>query len=191
MNADKTAQSGLLWRDLVRVSKFLSLVLRHRPDEIGLELDPNGWAEIEELIARASRHGQRLTRTLIEQIVASNDKKRFALSDDGTRIRASQGHSVEIDLGLAPRQPPETLLHGTATRFLPPIREKGLLAGSRQHVHLTTDEAGALKSGRRHGKPVALVVRAGEMHRAGRVFYLSANGVWLTEHVPAEFIDFP
>jgi putative RNA 2'-phosphotransferase len=177
--------------DLVRLSKFLSLVLRHKPEEIGLTLDEQGWADLADLIDRANRRGVALTRELVERIVATNDKKRFALSPDGAKIRANQGHSVEVDLGLEPRQPPELLFHGTATRFLPGIREKGLLPGKRQHVHLSLDEPTAITVGRRHGKPVVLRVRSGEMYRAGHAFYLAANGVWLTERVPLAFLDLP
>jgi putative RNA 2'-phosphotransferase len=176
---------------LVRTSKFLSLVLRHKPEEIGLTLDGQGWADVEDLIDRANRRGVALTRELVERVVATNDKKRFALSADGARIRANQGHSVEVDLGLGPRQPPEVLFHGTATRFLPGIARKGLLPGSRQYVHLSPDEPTAVTVGRRHGKPVVLRVRCGEMYRAGCAFFCAANGVWLTERVPLAFLDFP
>ena len=176
---------------LVRFSKFMSLVLRHKPEEIGLTLDAQGWADVSDLIERANRRGVPLTRELVEQVVATNDKKRFALSADGARIRASQGHSVDVDLGLEPRQPPDVLFHGTATRFLPGIAEKGLLPSGRQHVHLSRDEATATTVGRRHGKPVVLRVRSGEMHRAGYAFCLSANGVWLTERVPVAFLELP
>ena len=176
---------------LVRMSKFMSLVLRHKPDEIGLALDENGWADIAELIARANLKGVRLTRSDLLTIVTTNDKQRFALSEDGTRIRASQGHSIEVDLALPPVEPPARLFHGTAGRFLESIRSQGLLRGKRQHVHLSPDETTATKVGKRHGKPVVLQVLAGQMHQAGRLFYVSANGVWLTEHVPAEFLVFP
>jgi putative RNA 2'-phosphotransferase len=145
---------------------------------------------VEELIRCAAAHGRKLTAALIEQTVASNDKQRFALSEDRRRIRANQGHSIEVDLALTPREPPEMLFHGTATRFLASIRAQGLLAGRRQHVHLSADEATAVKVGQRHGEPVVLRIRAGAMHQAGRAFYLSANGVWLTEHVPNEHIEF-
>jgi putative RNA 2'-phosphotransferase len=174
---------------LVSTSKFLSLVLRHQPDQIGLELDAAGWASVDELISRAGRAGVVLTEELIREIVATNDKKRFVLSGDGSRIRANQGHSIEVDLGLQPIEPPEILFHGTAARNLESIRATGLDRRSRQHVHLSPDEATATKVGQRHGKPVVLRIRAGEMHRAGHAFYLSANGVWLTGSVPPEFID--
>ena len=176
---------------LVQTSKFLSFVLRHRPEEIGLVLDDNGWADVEELIAAANRHGRKLNRPLIEEVVEKSDKKRFTLSADGTRIRAAQGHSRPVDLGLPPIEPPGTLYHGTATRFVDSILRDGLSRGQRQHVHLSPDEQTATAVGRRHGEPVVLRVKAGSMHRAGCLFYLSENGVWLTKHVPAEFIVTP
>ncbi len=177
--------------DLVKTSKFLSLVLRHKPEEIGLTLDENGWAAIDELIRLANERGSRLTRSLLEQVVAENDKQRFAISEDGLRIRANQSHSVSIDLALAPTDPPDLLYHGTASRFLESIRATGLHSASRQHVHLSRDAETATKVGQRHGKPAVLVVRARAMAAAGHLFYLSENGVWLTERVPVQFIDFP
>ncbi|MBX7106386.1 MAG: RNA 2'-phosphotransferase [Gemmataceae bacterium] len=177
--------------DVVRMSKFLSLVLRHKPEEIGLALDGSGWTSVEELIRLANQHGTRLTWPLLEHVVAENDKKRFELSEDGQRIRASQGHSVEVDLALPPAQPPSVLYHGTALRFVESIRASGLHSAGRQHVHLSPDVPTATKVGQRHGKPVVLVVRAGEMAAAGHTFFLSANGVWLTNEVPTEFIGFP
>jgi putative RNA 2'-phosphotransferase len=177
--------------DVVRVSKFLSLILRHKPEAIGLTLDEHGWVEVEELIRLANRSGRSLTRSLVERAVAENDKRRFALSADGTRIRANQGHSVAVDLALSPVEPPELLYHGTATRFLDSIRSQGLHAGSRQHVHLSPDVVTATKVGQRHGRPVVLVIRARAMHAAGHAFFLSANGVWLTARVPVEYLRFP
>jgi len=177
--------------ELVKVSKLLSLILRHKPEEIGLPLDAEGWADIEELLRLASQRGKRLTRSVLEEVVESNDKKRFAISEDGLRIRAQQGHSISIDLGLTPQQPPALLFHGTATRFLESIRRKGLLPGSRQYVHLSRDEETAVKVGQRHGKPVVLRIVSGAMFDQGHVFYLSGNGVWLTEHVPPAFIEPP
>lgn len=176
-------------RSLLPLSKFISLVLRHEPERIGLELDHQGWANVEELVAAAARHGTALTREKLERIVAENEKQRFAFSDDGQRIRARQGHSVDVDLELAPQIPPDILFHGTATRFLESIRATGLKARSRQHVHLSRDEATAIQVGQRHGKPIVLKVRAGEMHAAGHEFYLSENQVWLTARVPPEFLD--
>ena len=177
--------------DVVKTSKFLSLVLRHEPGKIGMTLDSNGWVDVEVLLDKLRQHGKQIDRQILEHVVATNDKKRFSFSEDGQRIRANQGHSVEVDLALPPQVPPDVLFHGTATRFLDPIREKGLIPGSRQHVHLSRDEATAVKVGQRHGKPVVLVVRAGEMHVEGLAFYCSDNGVWLTEHVAPRFIDFP
>lgn len=174
---------------LIKLSKFLSLVLRHSPESIGLSLDDNGWADIDELIRLAGARGKRLTRPLIEEIVATSDKKRFVISEDQARIRASQGHSISVDLGLAPQEPPALLYHGTASRFVESIQQQGLVKGSRQHVHLSMDVPTAIKTGQRHGKPVLLKIAAGDMHRAGHLFYVSANGVWLTESVPAMFIE--
>src|SRR5882724_6419298 len=177
--------------DIVKISKFLSLVLRHKPEEIGLTLNQNGWADVEELIRLANSRGHRFTRPLLEQVVAENDKQRFAFSNDGQRIRANQGHSVVVDLALPPAAQPKVLYHGTAARFVASIRTAGLHAGNRQHVHLSLDVATATKVGQRHGKPVVLVVRAREMSAAGHRFFLADNGLWLTERVPVEFIMFP
>jgi putative RNA 2'-phosphotransferase len=175
---------------LVRLSKFMSLVLRHKPGKIGLTLDEQGWAEVDELVEKARKAGVPLTNDLLREVVEKNDKQRFKLSADGRRIRASQGHSIPVDLGLQPVTPPERLYHGTAERFLESIRFKGLRPGSRQHVHLSPDVATAIKVGSRHGAPVVLVVRAGEMHRDGYVFYLSDNGIWLTVQVPPAYLEF-
>ncbi len=177
--------------DVVSLSKFLSLILRHAPDKIGLTLDPNGWADVEELLTLMALKGKNVSHELLERVVAENDKKRFAFSEDGLRIRASQGHSVEIELDLPSAIPPDTLYHGTASRVIDSIREQGLKPGSRQHVHLSRDITTATKVGQRHGKPVVLIIRANEMISAGHSFYLSENEVWLTSHVPTEFIEFP
>jgi putative RNA 2'-phosphotransferase len=177
--------------DTVKVSKFLSLVLRHQPEHIGLTLDANGWADMGELIERAGAHGMALTREMIARVVATSDKQRFALDETGARIRASQGHSVDIDLGLEPREPPDILFHGTADTTMAAIRVEGLKSGSRRHVHLSPDAATAVKVGQRHGRPVVLRVRAGQMWSVGMPFFCSANGVWLTNAVPPEYIEFP
>lgn len=174
---------------LVRTSKFLSLVLRHRPEQIGITLDAAGWVAVDELLAAARRTGFPLDRATLERVVAENDKRRFALSPDGQRIRASQGHSVGVDLGLEAQAPPDVLFHGTAARFLESIRSEGLKAGSRTHVHLSADEATARVVGRRHGSPVVLRVKAGAMHRDGHEFYRSDNGVWLARAVPAKYLE--
>lgn len=176
---------------LVRLSKFLSLVLRHDPGTLGITLDSNGWVAVDELLSAAARAGKTITREQLDEVVATNDKKRFAFSPDGTRIRASQGHSVEVDLGLDPVEPPERLFHGTATRSVESIRAEGLVRQSRQHVHLSPDEETATRVGQRHGKPVVLIVRSGQMHRDGHAFYRSDNGVWLTASVPPEYLEIP
>ena len=172
-----------------RVSKFLSLVLRHDPDRIGIELDEHGWTDVDALLAACARAGLPLTRDELAIVVATSDKQRFALSEDQTRIRANQGHSVEVDLDLEPAAPPELLYHGTVEKFLASIRAQGLLKGERHHVHLSADLETAQRVGGRRGKPVVLTVRAGEMAAAGHVFYRSENGVWLVEHVPAEYLE--
>lgn len=178
-------------KKLVKISKFISLVLRHEPQAIGLTLDEHGWVSVADLLERSNKAGVPINRDLLNEIVETNDKKRFAFSADSTKIRANQGHSVEIDLALPPQIPPELLYHGTATRFVESIRAEGLNPRARQHVHLSRDEATALKVGQRHGTPVVLTVRAGDMQRAGRQFFCSENGVWLTENVPPEYITIP
>ena len=175
---------------LVRVSKFLSLVLRHQPQKYNLTLDEQGWAQIDDLIHVANHAGIPLTYPMLQQIVTDNDKQRFAISDDGHAIRARQGHSISIDLKLASLQPPLQLYHGTAERFLSSIREQGLLRRSRQYVHLSPDIQTATAVGQRHGVPVVLTVNSGKMHHEGYYFYRSENGVWLTESVPAEYLVF-
>jgi putative RNA 2'-phosphotransferase len=177
--------------DFVRISKFLSLVLRHEPARAGVTPDAAGWVAVDDLLRGCASAGLPISRAELEEVVRSSDKQRFAVSPDGLRIRANQGHSVEVRLDYEPRPPPEILFHGTATRFLASIRAQGLVRGERHHVHLSADVDTALKVGRRHGQPVVLHVRAGEMCRAGREFFVSANGVWLTEHVPAEWLIFP
>ncbi len=176
---------------VVRLSKFLSLVLRHRPGKIGITLDAQGWVPVDELLEACRQHGRPISREALEEVVATNDKQRFSFSPDGRHIRANQGHSVEVDLGLAPVEPPELLYHGTVAQFLDSIGQQGLLRGTRQHVHLSPDEATARRVGQRRGRPVVLVVEAGHMFRAGHAFYRSANGVWLTEAVPPEYLRFP
>ena len=171
-----------------RLSKFLSLVLRHQPELIGLELDAHGWTDIDELIAKAAAQRMVYTRETIRSLVRESDKQRFALSEDGSRIRANQGHSVEVDLGYVSSEPPLTLFHGTAEKNLDSILEKGLLKGERHHVHLSAERDTAVQVGQRYGKPVVLVVESRIMHAQGIPFFQSANGVWLTEHVPARFL---
>src|SRR5262245_64171464 len=152
----------------VRISKFLSLVLRHQPEKIGLSLDQSGWASVERLIEASSRRGFDFTREELQNVVDGNDKKRFSLSEDGLWIRANQGHSIKVELGYAPTAPPEILYHGTAVRFLTSIKQQGLIKGKRHHVHLSADVDTATKVGRRHGKTVVLRIEAGLMHREDR-----------------------
>ncbi len=175
-------------RDLISTSKFLSLVLRHQPEKIGLRLDDEGWVEVDELLAAASRSGRKLNRPLLERVVRENDKQRFAISLDGRRIRANQGHSLAVNLRLQPVEPPELLYHGTVAKFLDSIRNDGLVRGTRQYVHLSPDLETARRVGQRRGQPVILVVEAGRMCREGHLFYHSDNGVWLTEQVPAVYL---
>ena len=172
-------------------SKFLSYVLRHDPASIGIELDANGWTDIETLLQQATSHGRRMTHDDILRIVSDSDKQRFAVSEDRTQIRANQGHSVKVDLALSHTSAPEVLYHGTIARFLESIRVQGLLKGQRHHVHLSEDEQTASQVGARRGKPVLLRIASGEMGQSGFLFYRTANGVWLTDHVPLEYIIFP
>ncbi|MCZ6795407.1 MAG: RNA 2'-phosphotransferase [Planctomycetota bacterium] len=177
--------------DLVRISKFLSYVLRHRPETVGLVLDEAGWAPIDDVIRGAVAAGYPLSRELLLEVVETNDKNRFAIDEPGERIRASQGHSVKVRLGLSPIEPPETLYHGTATRLLESILGRGLERRKRHHVHLSPDPETARKVGSRHGTPVVLEVDAAAMHADGHEFFLSENGVWLTEHVPPRYLRAP
>lgn len=178
-------------RDRKRISKFMSLVLRHRPTDFGVELDAHGWARIEDLIAAAQQQGHALDRELLEQVVRENDKQRFAIHESGLWIRARQGHSVKVDLELVAIEPPPELFHGTANEAVPSIRRQGLLKRSRHHVHLSPDAETARKVGSRHGSPVVLTVASGAMHREGISFFRSENGVWLVESVPVRFLRFP
>ncbi|MFC4531187.1 RNA 2'-phosphotransferase [Sphaerisporangium dianthi] len=176
-------------RRTVRVSKYLAKHLRHEPGRIGLTLDENGWVELDALLRAAGAHGFPITMQEVEHVVAVNDKRRFVLQDG--RIRASQGHSIPVELELPVVEPPAILYHGTVARSLPPIREQGLRPMSRHHVHLSPDRETATRVGARRGVPVVLVVDAAAMRAAGHEFHLSANGVWLVEHVPPGFLIFP
>ncbi|MFF4015602.1 RNA 2'-phosphotransferase [Streptomyces sp. NPDC001843] len=176
-------------RRTMKVSKYLSKHLRHQPERIGLALDEGGWVEIDTLIAAAATHGFRFTREELDHVVAVNDKKRFAV--EGTRIRASQGHSIDVDLGLPPVTPPAYLYHGTVARNLDAIRAEGLRPMNRHDVHLSADRETAERVGARRGRPVVLPVDAAAMHHDGHVFHVSANGVWLTKAVPPQYLRFP
>lgn len=174
-----------------KISKFLSFVLRHKPDAIGLLLDEYGWADIQELIKKINDSGELdfLGYEQLEEVVLSSDKKRFIISADGLRIRANQGHSIQVDLQLKEVTPPEMLYHGTARQFLDSIRQEGLKSGERCHVHLSTNMETALSVGQRYGKPVILKIKALQMFQQGFKFFLSENGVWLVDQVPVEFIE--
>lgn len=175
----------------ILISKFLSKILRHDPSAIGLTLDSLGWADIDILLKNMAQNRRKITREQLEHIVETNNKRRFIISEDGNRIRANQGHSININLGLSPTTPPEFLYHGTATRFIESIREKGLVPGSRQHVHLSENQNTAHQVGSRHGKPIILQIQAKTMHQKEHRFYLSENGVWLIDSIPVEYITIP
>lgn len=170
------------------ISKLLSLVLRHQPQQLGIDLDAGGWADIQQLIKQFNTAGVPLNHQQLLTLVADSDKQRFAISADGQKIRANQGHSFPVDLDLAPQVPPDVLLHGTASRFLAAINSQGLQKMARHHVHLTEHIDAALAVGQRYGKPVLLQIDAAAMVAAGHTFYQSANHVWLTDNVPPNFI---
>ncbi|MGW6916766.1 RNA 2'-phosphotransferase [Kitasatospora sp. NPDC054939] len=172
----------------VRTSKLLSRVLRHDPGSIGIELDAAGWVRVDALLAALSARGTRLDRAGLDHVVATNNKRRFAYSEDGLSIRASQGHTVAVDLGLAAAEPPSVLFHGTTGRNLDAIYREGLRPMARQDVHLSADTDTAVRVGSRHGRPVVLAVDAAAMAAAGHVFRVSANGVWLTDAVPPQYL---
>ncbi|WP_395739625.1 RNA 2'-phosphotransferase [Prosthecobacter sp.] len=175
----------------VSTSKFLSLVLRHQPQSAHITLDSAGWVGVDDLLAGCAKAHQTMSRADLDHIVATNPKKRFEYSADGTRIRASQGHSVPVELNYEAKVPPALLFHGAARQFLDAIRAEGLLKMKRHHVHLSVDTKMTLEVGARRGKPVLLTILAAEMHQAGHLFYLSTNNVWLVDHVPPQFIRFP
>jgi putative RNA 2'-phosphotransferase len=172
----------------VKISKFLSLVLRHKPETINLELDRNGWVSISELLDACSRNKFSITLLELQSVVANNKKQRFAISEDGTRIRANQGHSIAIDLDYIPTMPPEVLYHGTAERFLSSILSIGLVKQNRHHVHMSSDRTTAHQVGSRHGKPAILQIMALQMHKESYQFFESENGVWLTDRVPVIYL---
>lgn len=173
-----------------RESKFLSLVLRHKPEEIDIQLDKHGWVDVEQLLRKMKKANRKLSREELIQIVEANDKKRFTLSEDGLRIRAAQGHSIDVDLGLQALRPPNELYHGTASANLDAIFVDGLDSGRRQQVHLSLDQETAERVGQRHGKPVVLRVEAEKMFKDGFEFFRADNGVWLTDTVPTKYLGF-
>jgi putative RNA 2'-phosphotransferase len=172
----------------VKISKYLSKHLRHQPERLGLTLEEGGWVAVAALLAACAKHHFPITRAQLDEVVRTNDKQRFAFDETGERIRANQGHSVEVDLQLEPQAPPALLYHGTATSSVSSILATGIDRGKRHHVHLSLDAPTAVKVGSRHGKPIILVVDAAAMHKDGHLFYCSANEVWLTEHVPPAYL---
>jgi putative RNA 2'-phosphotransferase len=173
----------------VIVSKFLSTYLRHFPDELGLTLRPGGWVRVDDLLAAAVESGFPLTYDELVECVETNDKRRFSFDETRSMIRANQGHTVEVDLQLEEQEPPDLLYHGTVTRYLPSIWVEGLVRGERHHVHLSKDRRTARIIGSRRGNPVVLQVDAATMRKDGHRFYISANGIWLTDSVPAAYLS--
>lgn len=175
-------------RRVIKTSKFLALVLRHHPETVGIELDEAGWVDVSALLQALAKHGRSLTRAELDQVVAENDKKRFEIDPSGTRIRASQGHSVPVELGYPVATPPAVLYHGTVAGSLDSIFRSGLVPGERHHVHLSVDRATAIRVGSRRGRPVVLEVDAERMTADGHQFHVSTNGVWLTATVPPAYL---
>ena len=178
-------------KEKTQTSKLLSLILRHDPGRFGVTLDSAGWTTVEALLAGCAKAGRAIGRAELDNIVATNEKKRFAFDETGTRIRASQGHSVEVELGYESATPPPLLFHGTATRNIESIRAQGLIKGQRHHVHLSLDEMTARAVGQRSGRPVILTVSAGAMAEAGHTFFVTPNKVWLVDHVPPQYLVIP
>lgn len=176
-------------KDLKKTSIFISLILRHKPEVIGISLDEHGWAGVDELIKGInSTDDYTVNFDILEEIVLTDSKQRYSFNEDKTKIRANQGHSVNVDVELKEAEPPEQLFHGTGEKFAAAIRKEGLKPQSRLYVHLSKDRETAEKVGARHGKPHIFFVHSGKMFRAGHKFYLSENGVWLTKSVPPEFL---
>ncbi len=172
----------------LKLSRFISLILRHKPDTIGITLDEHGWASVSELLSGINACGNEIDMKTLEEIVAEDDKQRYSFNDDKTKIRANQGHSVNVDVELKKAEPPEILFHGTGEKYVSSIKSEGLKPKSRLYVHLSSDRETAVKVGSRHGKPVVFEVNSGEMSRRGFEFFISENGVWLTKFVPAEYL---
>ena len=169
------------------ISKYIALILRHKPETIGISLDEHGWANVEELIKGISKTYE-FDMSMLEEIVATDNKQRYSFNEDHTLIRANQGHSIPVDVELEEVVPPETLFHGTGEKYTASIDEQGLIPKSRLYVHLSGDRETAVKVGQRHGKPVVYIVKSGEMHKDGYVFFRSINGVWLTKEVPVKYL---
>ena len=171
------------------ISKFLSLILRHQPQEIDLNLDENGWANVDELIVKCAIKNIKFNFEDLKEVVATNEKKRFIFNEDKSKIRANQGHSIEIDLALEPVMPPDFLYHGTAEKNIDSILENGIKKMNRQHVHLSQEKATAINVGSRHGKPVVLIINSSQMYEDGILFYKSENNVWLSDFVDKKYIS--
>lgn len=174
---------------LDKLSVFISLVLRHKPDVADIQLDEHGWANVDELIEGIKNTGRQIDMDILEEIVMTDNKQRYSFNEDKTLIRANQGHSIPVDVELEEKQPPQYLYHGTADRFLNSIMADGLKPMSRLYVHLSNDEETAVKVGKRHGSPVVLKIKAEKMWKDGIEFYLSQNGVWLTKYVDKKYIE--
>lgn len=172
---------------LKETSKFISLILRHKPEAIGITLDEHGWANVDDLIAGISKT-QPISMAILEQIVAEDEKQRYSFNEDKTLIRANQGHSIPVDVELEEKEPPEVLYHGTGEKYVNSIDVQGLIPKSRLYVHLSSDKDPAVKVAQRHGKPIMYIVNSGEMFRDGYIFYQSVNGVWLTKEVPLSYL---
>ena len=170
------------------LSRFIALILRHKPEAVGITLDEQGWASVSELLSGINASGNEIDMQMLEEIVAEDEKQRYSFNADKTKIRANQGHSVNVDVELKKAEPPEILFHGTGEKFVSSIKSEGLKPKSRLYVHVSKDRGTAVKVGSRHGKPVVFEVNSGEMSRNGFEFFLSENGVWLTKIVPAEYL---
>ena len=183
-----SVKNSKIKNDDVSLGRFISLILRHKPETIGIKLDGEGWADVDELIAGINAAGHTIDRETLERIVRENNKKRYTLSSDGRRIRANQGHSIDVHVEMEQRTPPDKLYHGTAEKFLDSIKQNGIKRMSRQYVHLSPDVETAVTVGKRHGKPVVLVIDAAKMSADGYIFRLSANGVWQSEDIPWGYV---
>ena len=177
-------------KEKIRASKFICLVLRHNPQAAGIDLDKNGWADTQQLLAGMAHTKHKITLDDLKEIVATDEKQRYKFGDDFAKIRANQGHSVKVDVEMKEATPPTVLYHGTAARFLDAIKAEGLRPKNRLHVHLSIDEKTAVQVGGRHGKPAVLIINAADMHKDGHRFYISENGIWLTNNVPPQYINF-
>ena len=174
--------------DQKEISKYISLILRHKPEVIGISLDEHGWANVDELIEGVSKT-RPIDMAVLEQIVSEDEKQRYSFNEDKTLIRANQGHSIPVDVELDEKIPPEILYHGTGEKYVNSIDKEGLIPKSRLYVHLSSNEETAYKVGQRHGKPVIYIVKSGEMYRDGYKFFCSVNSVWLTKNVPVQYME--